>query len=139
MTNEDWKYIEDELSNIFGRVDLIIDNYNVTIECRLEKTRHYVLMVYIDGKFELKWAAEDCDIRRRFCSRHTKCFLDQKQRNRLKRERKAFREEVKKRMTFEYFLPYWNSFRMMKAHFIKNNTSIEVVKKEDIWIYDTLG
>ncbi|MDE7361520.1 MAG: hypothetical protein K2N38_06250, partial [Oscillospiraceae bacterium] len=59
--------------------------------------------------------------------------------NRLKRERKAFREEVKKRMTFEYFLPYWNSFRMMKAHFIKNNTSIEVVKKEDIWIYDTLG
>lgn len=137
MTNDDWKYVEEELSSIFGRVDLIIDNYNVTIACRLEKTRHYALMVYIDGKFELKWAAEDCDIRRRFCSRHTKCYLDQKQRNRLKRERKAFREEVKKRMTFEYFLPYWNSFRMMKAHFIKNNTSIELVRKEAQ--NDTLG
>lgn len=45
-------------------------------------------------------------------------------------ERKAFREEVRKRMTYEYFLPYWNSFRMMKAHFIKNNTSIELVRKE---------
>lgn len=137
MIKEDWEFVEKELSGIFGRVDLIVDNYNVTIACRLERTRHYALMVYIDGKFDLKWAQEDCDIRRRFCSRHTKCYLDQKQRNRLKRERKAFREEVKKRMTFEYFLPYWNSFRRMKAHFIKNNTSIELVKKENQ--YDPLS
>ncbi len=132
MTKEDWEYAEKELSGIFGRVDFTIDGYNVTVSCKLEKTRHFVLMVYIDGKFEWKWAQKDCDIRRRFCSRHTKCCLDQKQKSRLKREKKAFREEVKKRMTYEYFLPYWNSFRMMKAHFIKNNTSIKLVKKEDI-------
>lgn len=131
MTKEDWEYAEKELSSIFGRVEFIIDGYNVAVCCKPETPRHYVLMVYIDGIFEWKWATDDCDIRRRFCSRHTKCYIDQKQRNRLKRERKAFREEVKKMMTFEYFLPYWNSFRMMKAHFIKNNTSIELVKKED--------
>ena len=41
MTKEDWEYAEKELSGIFGKVDLIVDNYNVTIECRLDKTRHY--------------------------------------------------------------------------------------------------
>lgn len=137
MTKEDWEYVEKELSGIFGKVDFIIDNYNVTIACEQEKTRHYVLMVYIDGKFDLKWAMEDCDIRRRFCSRHTRCSLNQKQRNRLRRERKAFREEVKKRLSYEYFLPYWNSFRTMKTHFVKNNTSIELVRKETK--YDPLG
>lgn len=131
MTNEDWKYVEDELSCTFGRVKLLIDGYNVTLECRPEKPLHYVIAVFIDGKFNLKWTMDDCDIRRRFCSRHTKCFLDQKARNRLKREKKAFREEVKKQATTEYFLPYWNSFRLMKSHFIKNNTSIELVRKEN--------
>lgn len=130
MTNEDWKRLEERLSLPFGRAELIIDGYNVTLECRAEKPLHYVIVVFIDGKFEFKWAKSDCDIRRRFCSRHTKCFLDQKQRNRLKRERKAFREEVKKRMSVEYFTPCWNSFRMMKAHFIKNNTSIELARKD---------
>ena len=103
MTNEDWKYAEEELSNIFGRVDFIIDNYNVTITCELEKVRHFALMVYIDGKFDLKWAMEDCDIRRRFCSRHTKCSLDQTQKKRLKREKKAFREEVTRSMNMSFF------------------------------------
>lgn len=131
MTNEDWKYVEDELSCTFGYVNLLIDGYNVTLECRLEKPRHYVIAVFIDGKFNMKWAMDDCNIRRRFCSRHTKCFLDQKARNRLKREKKAFREEVKKQATTEYFLPYWNSFRLMKSHFIKNNTSIELARKEN--------
>lgn len=131
MTNEDWKYVEDELSCTFGHVNLLIDGYNVTLECRLEKPRHCVIAVFIDGKFNMKWAMEDCDIRRRFCSHHTKCFLSQKARNHLKREKRAFREKIKEQATTEYFLPYWNSFRLMKSHFIKNNTSIELVGKEN--------
>lgn len=130
MTKEDWKYIEEKLSYTFGSVKMLVDGYNVTLACEPEKPLHYVIMVYIDGKFRTKWVMEDCDIRRKFCSRHTKCFLDQNQRNRLKREKKAFREEVKKRLTREYYLPYWNSFKMMKSHFIKNNSSIELVKEE---------
>ena len=130
MTNEDWKYIEEKLSYPFGSAELLIDGYNVTLGCQLIKPRQFAIAVFIDGKFQMKWAMEDCDIRRRFCSRHTKCFLDQMARNRLKREKKAFREKIIKQATSEYYLPYWNSFRMMKAHFIKNNTSIELVKKE---------
>lgn len=131
MTNEDWKYVEDKISYTFGSVKLLVDGYNVTLECLPEKTLHYVIVVFVDGKFDSKWAMDDCDIRRRFYSRHTKCFLDQKARNRLKREKKAFREEVKKQATTEYFLPYWNSFRLMKSHFIKNNVSIELAEKRD--------
>lgn len=129
MTTEVWKCIEEKLSYPLGNVKLIVDGYNVTLECRLDKPLHYVIAVFIDGKFQMKWAMEDCDIRRRFCSRHTKCSLDQKARNRLKREKKAFREEIKNRFTIEYYLPYWNSFKMMKSHFIKNNTSIELAKE----------
>ncbi len=129
MTNEDWKRIEEQLSYPLGRAKMIIDGYNVTLACEPEKPLHYVIMVYIDGEFRAKWVMEDCDIRRKFCSRHTKCFLDQKTRNRLKREKKAFREKVKKQFTTEYYLPYWNSFKMMKSHFIKNNSSIELAKE----------
>lgn len=131
MTNEDWKYVEDRLSNPFGSVKLLVDGYNVTLVCQPEKPLHYSITVFIDGNFYAKWVLNDCDIRRRFCSRHTKCYLDQKARNRLKREKKSVREEVKKRATTEYYMPFWNSFRSMKNHFIKNNTSIELVGKEN--------
>ncbi len=131
MTNEDWKYVEDRLSNPFGSVKLLVDGYNVTLVCQPEKPLHYVISVFIDGKFQAGWVMEDCDIRRRFCSRHTKCYLDQKARNLLKREEKSVREEVKKRATTEYYMPFWNSFRLMKSHFIKNNVSIELAEKRD--------
>lgn len=129
MTNEDWKETEAKLSVPFGRVKLNIDDYNVTIATVPTKNPlKYELAVFIDGKFDYAWCTEDCEIRRRFCSMHKKSLLSAKQRNKLKKERKAFREEVEKQMTVYIYYPYWNSFRSLRSHLIRNNTSINLLE-----------
>ena len=128
MTAEDWKKVEDRLSIPYSSAELKIDGYNVTIGHALEKPLKYCLVVYIDGVFETKWLFEDCEIRRRFCNRHTKSLLTAKEKKALKRERKAFREKIIKNSTYVWYEPYWGSFRSLKSHLIKNNKSIEIVE-----------
>lgn len=126
MTAEDWKEVETRLSIPYSSVKLKIDGYDVTIGHAMEKPLKYCLAIYIDGIFKTKWVLEDCEIRRRFCSKHTKSLLTAKEKKALDRERKAFREEVLKKSTYDWYSPYWNSFRRLKAHLIKNNKSIEI-------------
>lgn len=128
MTSDDWKKVEEKLSYPLSNVKLKIDGYNVTIGHALEKPLKYCLVVYIDYVFKVEWALNDCDIRRRFCRRRTKSLLTAKEKKALKREKKAFREEIEKKMTCEWYEPYWNSFRSLKSHLIKNNQSIEIVE-----------
>lgn len=131
MTADDWKKVETELSSPFGYVKLKIDGYNVSIGCIQDKPLHYVLAVYIDGKFKMKWCLEDCEERRRFCFKHKKSLLTAQQKKKLKRESKAVREEVEKRMTVYTYYPFFNSFRTLKSHLIKNNTSIELAEEKE--------
>ena len=128
MTKEEWAKIEDKLSSPFGYVKLKVDGYNVIVEVRQDKPLHNVLAVFINGEFKPKWCCEDCEERRRFCCKHKKSLLTAQQRKQLKRERKAVREEVEKQLTVYTYYPFWNSFRSMKAHFIKNNKSIELIE-----------
>lgn len=128
MTTEDWKKVENALLSPYGKVNMKIDGYDVTIICVLEKPLHYCLGVYIDEKIKGEWITEDCEIRRRFYQKHTKSLLDSKQKKRLKRERKALREEILKQSSYDWYEPYWKSVRSMKSHFIKNNNSIELVE-----------
>ena len=129
MSNEDWKKAEQALSLPFGSVKMKIDGYNVTFSCIPEKPLKYVIAVYIDGTFKMKWATEDCEIRRRFCFKSKTSLLTAKQKKALKREKKAIREEVEKQMTFYTYLPYFNSFRSLKSQLIHNNESIELVEE----------
>ncbi len=129
MTKEDWQYVERELADPYGYIKLKIDGYEVTVNVELEKNLKYVLTVYVGGKMKLEWLVEDCDIRRKFFQKHTKSLLTAKEKKKLSRERKAVREEVQKRMQYDYYLPYWTSFRSMKSHFIKNNTLIELAEE----------
>ena len=129
MTAEDWKKVEDILSIPYSSAELKVDGYNVTIGHALEKPLKYCLAVYIDGVFETKWLFEDCEIRRRFCNRHTKSILTAKEKKALKRERKDFREKIIKNSTYVWYEPYWGSFRSLKSHLIKNNISIEMVEE----------
>ncbi len=128
MTVEDWKEVETRLSIPYSSVKLKIDGYDVTIGHAMEKPLKYCLVIYIDGIFKTKWVLEDCEIRRRFCSKHTKNLLTAKEKKALMRQRKALREQIMKDMTFEWYSPYWSSFRSLKSHLIKNNKSIELVE-----------
>ena len=75
MTVEDWKEVETRLSIPYSSVKLKIDGYDVTIGHAMEKPLKHCLVIYIDGIFKTKWVLEDCEIRRRFCSKHTKSLL----------------------------------------------------------------
>lgn len=127
MTDEEWKKVEQRLTPLIGHVRLNIDGYAVTIITVEEKPLHYCLGVYVDGKIKIEWIEQDCEIRRKFYRRRTCSLLNAKGRQMLKKERKSVREAVLKECTYEDYTPYWGSFRSLKAHLIKNCTSIELV------------
>lgn len=130
MTVEEWAMAEEKLSVPYGNVKLKIDGYNAEIVCAPTKSPlKYELVIFIDGKFKIEWSNNDCEIRRRFFCKHKTSLLTAKQKKQLKRERKAIREEIEKQTTSYYYYPFWNSFRSMKSHFIKNNKSIELLDK----------
>ena len=101
--------------------------YEVDIYCVPEKPLHYCLAVYVNGKIKGEWIAEDCEIRRKFYQKYTKSLLDSKQKKSLNHKKKAIREQILKECSYDWYEPYWKSFRTMKSHFIKNNTNIELV------------
>ena len=129
ITIEEWKSVEDALKSPLSNVKMMIDGYNVTIAHAMVKPLQFCLAIYIDGKFDFKWAMDDTDIRRRFCCKHTKSMLTAKDKKKLHVTDKQF-QKLKKKHSFDWYDPYWNSFRSMKAHFVKNNKSIELISIE---------
>lgn len=127
MNIDDWKYVEEKLSFPYETVEMKIDGFNVSFTTVADKNPlKYHIAVFIDSYFDINWCLQDCEIRRRFCCKHKKSLLSANAKRKLKREKKSVREEVEKRMSYEYFEPYWYSFRNMKSHLIKNNESIEL-------------
>ena len=106
MTPEEWKKVENALLIPYGSVVLKIDGYEVNVMCVMDKPLHYCLAVYIDGKIKGEWIFKDCEVRRRFYQKHTSSLLDSKQKKRLKREKKAIREEVLKKCAHYWYEPY---------------------------------
>lgn len=131
MTDEEWKQVEQRLTPPIGYVRLNIDGYTVTIVTVKEKPLHYCLGVYVNGEIRVEWIDQDCEVRRKFYRHTTSSILNAKGRQMLKKERKSVREAILKKCTFELYTPYWGSFKSLKAHLVKNCTSIEIARKED--------
>lgn len=127
MTKEEWEYAEKRLYNTYSRLQLKVDDYDVSIVVEPLKPLKNVLVVYVNGEWKGKWLSEDCEERRRFYQKHTGNILSRKEQKRLAREKKAVRETVGK-TTYDWYSPYWTSFRSLKSHLLKNNKSIEFVK-----------
>lgn len=127
MNKEEWEKVEKSLFGCFEKVVLLIDGLEVTVVVEPYMALKNVFTVYVNGSLKGKWLSEDCEERRRFYQKHTKNLLSRKDQKRLAREKKAIRDAVGK-TTYDWYTPYWTSFKSMKAHFIKNNKSIELVK-----------
>lgn len=130
MTKEQWDSVERELSSEFGRVNLKIDSYDVTLIVEPYKKLQKCIAVYVNGKIKTENIMNDCDIRRRFYCKHTKQLFkaDKKKEAKMTRaERKAL-EELRKETVYEHYEPWWTSFKSMKQHFVKNNVSIELAE-----------
>ena len=90
----------------------------------------YGFVVYVNGFIRAEWSMNDCEIRRRFYYESKKSLLKSSEKAKIKKMRKSVREEIMKSAQYSVFLPYWGSFSRLKAHLIKNNKSIELVKYE---------
>lgn len=127
MTKEEWGIVEHRLSNPYGSVDLVCDGYKLHLHTSIYKMRVNI-MFYVDGKWLGRWILEDCEERRRFhrCVVH-KCYGPAEKKKYLKLG-KAFlkRMAIDLDKTWVSYRPDWGSFRSLKAHLIKNNTSIEL-------------
>jgi hypothetical protein len=131
MTKEEWKQAEDALKRLFFPVYLKADGYDVALV--LERVGAYknMIMVYIDGKFQGKWLAEDCEERRRFCQKKVRSLLTAKQKADYKKLSQRQQKDLSKRyhnLEYEIYTPQWSSFGALKRHLISNNTNIELVK-----------
>lgn len=129
MTNDEWQQIEKHLCWVGSKADLQIDGYNITLIIEPEKSLKNVIVVYVNGKLDIAAAASDTDIRRRFYQRHKGSLLTASGRKNLKKESKAVQRQVAEAATYYYYYPFWSSFRSLKSHFVKSNTSIELVSK----------
>lgn len=128
MTDEQWKEVEKKLVPPFGRVELEIDGYKVTITAQLVEKMKFSFVVYVNGFIRAEWSMNDCEIRRRFYNESKKSLLKGSEKAKIKKMRKSVREEIMKSAQYSVFLPYWGSFSRLKSHLIKNNQSIELVE-----------
>ncbi len=131
MTATDWEKVENKLSYPFGGVKLRIDGYDVNVMVEKEKpgSLKYVLVVYVDGYIKGEWITNDCEISRKFYCKKTKSLLTNyvRKSSAFKHMKKKEQEEWIKKYTYEYYSPYFTSFKRLKTHFTKNNDSIELI------------
>lgn len=131
MTATDWEKVENKLSYPFGGVKLRIDGHDINIMVEKEgpKSLKYVLAVYVDGYIKVEWCTNDCEIRRKFYSKHTKSLLTAKDRKSswFKHLNKSDKDKTIKSAEYSWYSPYFSSFKMLRSHFTKNNNSIELV------------
>lgn len=130
MTKEEWESVEHKLLYPGAYARLKVDGYSITLMVLRYKMK-MVIAVYTDGYIKGEWLVKDCDIRRRFYQRSKHSLLTAADKKKLARKSKSVQKEVQERATYYSFSPYWTSFRSLKRHLIKNNTSIELCKEED--------
>lgn len=133
MTEDDWKYAEEQLVPPIGFVKLKADGYELLIMTVEEKPLHYSLGVFVDGKMRLTWALHDCEIREKFYRKKTRSPMSASEKKRLKSESNAIQNAVKfffEGKEYDEYSPFWGSFKALKSHLIKHNLSIELIKEK---------
>lgn len=132
MTKDDWSRAERALSTPYGKVKLRADGYDLTVITVQTKALRYELMIYINGKFKVEWAINDCEIRRKFLCRHEHSLLTKKDKNSraFKRLSKTDRKKVIELNAYYSYSPYFGSFKTLKSQLVNNNQSIELADNE---------
>ena len=130
MTKEEWKGVENALSQFFHPVKLSVDGYDITLILERVGIYQNKIMVYIGGQFRGKWLAEDCEERRRFMQEQKHSILSRKEKARFEKMSKRMQKELQEKYPMQYstFTPQWSSFRALKKHFCANNQKIELIE-----------
>jgi hypothetical protein len=136
-TKAEWAQIEERLSLLYnGGVDLDVDGFHLQLSLERSDAMRNVIMVYVGGVWKGVWIVNDCEERRRFMCPTTRYVNSKARRAEWEKERKKFRRDLEFRdkmdkhynATFTGYSPCWKSFRALKAHLLKNNDAIELLK-----------
>lgn len=128
MTEKQWQDIQAKLIYPGMIIRMKIDGYNVALQSQYENADRMklVIAVYIDDKMDADMLKPENEVCLKFMCPCKKCMLTQKQIAEFSRSKKK-QKALKDKYTYTYYIPYWSSFRRLKSHFIKNNTSIELI------------
>lgn len=131
ITKEQWTQVETELSGSWGRVEMLIDGFKVSLRIERVKSLRYTIMTYVNGQWRGKWMSADSEEGKRFFCPKSSFVWPAKHRADVikiyggKRCPKAKLEELNKKVTT--LVPWWNNVKSMRRHFEKNNQSLELV------------
>jgi hypothetical protein len=142
MTKEDWAEVEKRLSWTGAGVKLHCDGYRLSVCRERYKAMRDCLVVYVDGVWKGDWS-RDCEERRRFaCPRKTyvwnakdRASIKARRAKMPKRDLKWLSEKFKDTHLFEpdktfiYYSPIWPGFKALKAHLVRNNKEISIIKE----------
>ena len=124
MTKEQWAAAEQRILGYPYMITKIrADGHVLSLSMQRDKMR-LVIAVYVDGKINPRWIMDECEIRRKFFQQRKRSLLTQKDRARLKREKKSIREEITAQATYYSYSPYWTSFTALRRHLEQNCETI---------------
>ena len=142
MTKEQWAEVEKRATAPWGYAKLDCDGYIISIRRERYSGLRDCLVVYVGGVWKGEWAKEDCEERRRFFCPKKKYFHTAKGRAQMqahrakltKREIEWLKSQFKDSAIFDidacftYYLPIWPSWKPLKAHLVRNNKEISIVR-----------
>jgi hypothetical protein len=134
MTPQDWKEVEERLQSFYDIVELNCDGYIVSLILKRITAYRNAIMIYVNGAFEGRWLAEDCEERRRFIQARQRYFHSQKERDLLKKYLERWCKDSKlldPDAKYTYYSSCWTSFGALKRHLIQNNKEIKLINGKE--------
>lgn len=107
MQQHEWEKAREKIK-LGESVTMSIDGYEVTLKPVKYNGFSTAVLPFINGEYKSEWLTHNCEERRRFYSA---------------------RIEEYRGIGFVDCRAVWTSFELMKSHFEKNNSSIELLKR----------
>lgn len=131
MTEQDWKYLEDNYS-VYLPIKLLCDGFQITLEKHIDHKKDRLLnMLYVNGKFMGVW------INNLDGHPESKFFYRRKTTNRLfskeylQKFAKRFDKDMAERLKpkpITTLTPFFPSFKAFKQHIIKTCKEILIIR-----------
>jgi hypothetical protein len=129
LTKAEWEQVEEHTKSFYSPVALMCDGFHVILKLERISAFKNNICVYVNGRmvFNKETHLEET---RRFCFPSVRFMYSGKQRASWKKEPKWLLKEmgIKPDRTYTTYLPFWGSFKSLKAHLGKNNENIELLK-----------
>lgn len=133
-TADEWNQLKAMMQLPFGTMKFLIDGYNVTFQRTMASANKLTTMTYVNGEFRGGWSTCDNDQpkheeAKRFLQLRSKAYHSVKEQKRMKRTLGAkYARSIGVDKKHYWCDPCWNSFNSLKAHLLKHNKNITMVK-----------